>query len=195
MAGHGVEHRVGARFTRAVHVQHVTSVLLQSLPQLRGSGMVQGGQMIQEGVGQFVDRGGGQRKSPASLDRLLDFTILPMLPETRQSDLDDQIEGIVTLPRHQLMIALGVVNLAAFDALFLHLADPRFAQHPSQRVASPTALTAQLSAADAEGPLAGHFQPIVPRQSARRRQGSRPVAQQLGADFQELESPFFTESW
>ena len=122
-------------------------------------------------MGQFVDRGGGQRESPAGLDLLLDFTILPMPSEMCGSDFDDQIERTESLPRHQLMIALGVANLAAEDALLLHIADPRFAQHPSHRVSSPTAGTTQLSVAGVtEGLLAGHFQPIVSGQSARRRQ-------------------------
>jgi hypothetical protein len=70
----------------------------------------------------------------------LNFLILPVLTTTRQTDFDDQVEGIVSLGRHQSMVGLGGMNLAAADALLLDVADLRLTKHHSKRVTGRTAL-------------------------------------------------------
>jgi len=93
------------------------------------------------------------------------------------------------------MIAFGTMNLAAAGAFLLDVADPRLTEHRSQWVTGRTALATEAAPADlAYRMLAGHFEKVVHGQLPCLRQGPRPGAQQLAADLQELESPFFTDS-
>jgi len=156
---------------------------------------MRGSQAVQKGVGQLVDCGRGQQEFPSNLQLLSDFLILPVITETRQTDGDNQVKCVVSLGRHQLMVGFRVMNLAAADTLLLDVTYPRLTEHHSQRVAGRTALTIQRSPAGFTNRLlAGHFEKVVLGQLPQGRQRPRPCAQQLGADLQKLDSPFFTDS-
>jgi hypothetical protein len=139
-----------------------------------------------------TDAGGGQGESPTLLEQVLDFHVLPLVAQAGQSHLRHQIERIVAMGRHQLMVNLKGIWAATRDASAMNQPHPWLAEHQTHRTMRRGAHCSQFTIAmDTPLMVAAHVQGVALRQLARRGKRPRQVLKKSKPQFQDFESPFF----
>ena len=151
-----------------------------------------GSQAVEKRVAQQADAGSGERQSPARLESVLDFRVLPVAAETGETDLGHQIVGVLPPRRHQLSVNLDRIRPAAERAFLMDQSHARTTQHQADGIMRRSANPPEPAAAMLTHVVAAaHLQSVALGQPARRRQRTRQVLDESKAELQDFKSPFF----